>query len=77
MPLSHNGMFLDDAGACSTLDFSLRVMVERLDLGKWHLRELRTNAGGGARTFSECDVWDEAGRLVASMSQQCVLRPKL
>lgn len=77
MPLTHNKMFLDDAEACSTLDFSLRLLINHIDVSQWHMRELRTTAGGSARTFSECQVWNESGKMVASMTQQNILRPKL
>jgi acyl-CoA thioesterase len=47
-----------------------------VDLDKWHLRELKTNVGGGGRTYGESWVWDESGRAVACMTQQSILRPK-
>lgn len=76
LPLTHGGMWFDDVGACSTLDFALRVFVPSVDMGEWHLRERSTSRGGGGRTFSEGSLWDEEGRLVATASQQSILRVK-
>ncbi|KAL4994266.1 thioesterase-like superfamily-domain-containing protein [Aspergillus recurvatus] len=75
-PLTHNGMFLDDAAACATLDFAIRILCDEFDLCRWMLREIKTVAGGEGRTYTESRVWNEEGRLVASMSQQSILRPK-
>ena len=76
MPLCHSRLSLDDSGPCSTLDFSLRILNPRINLNDWHLREVRTRAGGSGRTFTECNVWTESGVMVANMSQQSILRPK-
>ncbi|RAH86627.1 acyl-CoA thioesterase II [Aspergillus japonicus CBS 114.51] len=76
LPLAHSGMFLDDAGACASLDFSMRVFSSDWGLEKWHLRELKTVAGADGRTYTEARMWDQSGRLVANMTQQCILRPK-
>lgn len=78
IPLTHNHQFLDDAGACSSLDFALRFFVngDQLDLGRWHLREMKTINGAGGRTYSEAQLWDENGDMVCSMTQQSILRPK-
>jgi hypothetical protein len=73
-PLSHNHMFLDDAGACSSLEFALRVFSNDVDLTKWNLREMGTITGGVGRTYSEGRVWDAEDRLVASMTQQSIIR---
>lgn len=75
LPLSHNHQFLDDAGACSSLEFALRVFSNDVDMSKWHLREMRTITGGQGRTYSEGHLWDEKGTIVASMTQQSILRP--
>ncbi|KAL4814371.1 thioesterase-like superfamily-domain-containing protein [Aspergillus spinulosporus] len=75
-PLAHSGMFLDDAAACATLDFAIRFFCDEFDLCDWLLREIKTVAGGEARTYTEGRVWNERGKLVASMSQQSILRPK-
>ena len=66
-------MYLDDSAACSSLDFALRFFRD-VDVNCWHLKEISTSAGAGGRTFSECWIWDEEGRAVASMSQQSIMR---
>ncbi|KAF2222344.1 acyl-CoA thioesterase II [Elsinoe ampelina] len=76
IPLTHQRMFLDDAGACSSLDFSMRIFTNELDLTKWHLREWKTISGAVGRTYSESQLWDENGVMVASMTQASIMRPK-
>ncbi|KAF3050442.1 hypothetical protein E8E11_009054 [Didymella keratinophila] len=72
-PLSFSHLYLDDSAACSSLDFALRFFGD-VDVEKWHLREISTHAGSEGRTFSECWIWDEQGRAVATMSQQSIMR---
>lgn len=76
VPLAHDHSFFTEAGACSTLDFAFRVFVNDLKVNDWHLREMKTIAGGEGRTYNEARLWDERGKMVASMTQQCILRPK-
>lgn len=75
VPLTHSHLTLSDAGACSSLDFALRVFSNDVKLDQWHLRELKTVTGGNGRTYSESRLWDEGGNMVASMTQQCIMRP--
>lgn len=75
IPLSHSGICLQDAGPNSSMDFSLRFFKSNFEPQKWHLRELKTVAGGEGRTYSEARVWDQNGEIVAGMTQQCILRP--
>lgn len=75
LPLNHDHKGFTDAGACSTLEFALRVFVPTIDLARWHLRERRSAKAGHARTFSEGCLWTEAGELVCSMTQTSILRP--
>lgn len=75
LPLIHDHKFLDDVGDCSSLDFAFRIFSSDVDLNQWHLKERRTIAGGGGRTFSEARLFDESGKLVAIESQQSILRP--
>jgi len=77
LPLTLDSIPLSDVGACSTLEFSLRLLTPDLDLNQWHLREWRTFAGEAARTFSESALWDSNGKMVASMTQTSILRPAL
>jgi acyl-CoA thioesterase II len=76
VPLSHNHQFIDDAGACSSLEFALRLFTADIDLNDWLLREIRPITAGEGRTFTEARVWDRSGKMVASMTQQCIMRPK-
>ena len=74
LPLSHNHLYFDDAGACSSLDFALRFFSPRPTLEEWHLRELVNHRAGHGRTYSESRLWDDQGNLIASMTQQSILR---
>lgn len=76
LPFTHNHQFIDEVGACSSLDFALRVFTAQADLNDWLLKEMRTLSGGDQRTYTEARLWDRSGRLVANMTQQCILRPK-
>ena len=73
LSLSHN--FLPDVAVCSSLDFALRSHIDVMDAGKWHLREMQTVVGDYGRTYNEARLWNEEGRLVATMNQQDILRP--
>ncbi|ETN45313.1 acyl-CoA thioesterase II [Cyphellophora europaea CBS 101466] len=75
IPLIHDHKYLEDVGACSSLDFALRVFSNSFDLTKWHLKERKAIAGEGGRTYSEARLFDEAGNLVAIESQQSIMRP--
>ncbi|GAB7337678.1 hypothetical protein MBLNU457_g2968t1 [Dothideomycetes sp. NU457] len=75
LPLTLDSLPLNAAGACSTLDFALRLLTPDLDLNQWHLREWKTFAGRAARTYSEAGLWDDHGNMVASMTQTSILRP--
>lgn len=74
-PLVFDHKFLDDVGACSTLDFTLRVFADDIDLSEWHVRERMTIAASEGRTYSEGKLFDASGRLVAIESQQSIMRP--
>lgn len=75
LPLNHDHKNFADAGACSTLDFALRVMTHDVDLRRWHVRERRTVQAGIGRTYGESRIWDQKGRLVGVETQTCILRP--
>ncbi|KAK8143734.1 hypothetical protein G3M48_006822 [Beauveria asiatica] len=74
LPLVHSHLFLNDAEACSSLDFALRVFVPRPNLNEWHMREAINHEAGQGRTYSESRLWDDSGNMVASMTQQSILR---
>jgi acyl-CoA thioesterase II len=75
LPLSFNHCWFDDVSAVSSLDFSLRIFVNEIDVNAWLLRELRAPVAARGRSFGEAWIWDEEGRAVACMSQQSILRP--
>lgn len=72
--IAHNKLPLKEVGASLTLDFALRVFARDVDLSAWHLRERKTLAAGMGRAYSEARLWDHEGNLVASMTQQSILR---
>jgi acyl-CoA thioesterase II len=76
LPLTHDGQFFGDIGACSSLDFALRLFTNGLDFNQWHLRELAAVTAGNGRSYNEARVFDEQGNLVAIMNQQGIIRPK-
>ena len=77
LPLAHNGQSLDEVAAQSSLDFALRVFKNDVDLNAWSFREMSTVTGGDGRTYTEMQVWDDSGKMLCNMTQQCILRPKL
>ncbi|SPO05146.1 uncharacterized protein DNG_07832 [Cephalotrichum gorgonifer] len=76
LPLTHTGKALYDVAACSSLDFALRFFTAEIDLSRWLFREWNTIAGGDGRTYTEARLWDREGKMVATMTQQSILRPK-
>ncbi|CRG92047.1 hypothetical protein PISL3812_09102 [Talaromyces islandicus] len=76
IPANHNGYELSEASACATLDFSLRIFTHKLNLEDWHTVEQQTIAAENARAFSEARIWNDSGHLIASMTQQTILRPR-
>lgn len=75
IPLIHDHQFLEDVGACSSLDFALRIFTDKLDMTGWHVKERKAIAGEGGRTYSEARIYDARGNLVAIESQQSIMRP--
>ena len=73
-PISLSNEMMFKASAASTLDFAQRYHTDVIDANKWMLREIQSVTAGWQRTFSEAQVFDQDGELVASCSQQCVLR---
>ena len=74
LPLTHNHMWFDDTTACSTLDFALRIFVPEINMSEWYLKERKTSRGGGNRTYSEGKLFDKHGNLIASNTQQSIMR---
>ncbi|KAK5955806.1 hypothetical protein OHC33_003447 [Knufia fluminis] len=75
LPLNLDHKNFGDSGACSTLDFALRVMRPGVRMDGWHFRERRTVAAAAGRSYSESRLWDEGGGMVAVMTQSCIIRP--
>ncbi|KAK0565863.1 hypothetical protein OC861_003524 [Tilletia horrida] len=59
-----------------TLEFSLRYHTGNLRADEWMLREMKSITAGEGRSFSEARFFDRAGRLLATMTQQCLLRQR-
>lgn len=76
LALTHDGKFLDEVGANSSLDFAMRLFVNGVDINEWHLREFTTVVGAEGRVYSEARIYNPSGKMVATMSQQAVMRPK-
>ncbi|KAK7740820.1 hypothetical protein SLS62_011005 [Diatrype stigma] len=75
LPLVHGHRGFADAGAASSLDFALRILTPDVDMRRWHVRDRVAHAAGAGRSYGEGRLFDEGGRLVASMTQQGILRP--
>lgn len=74
LPLTHSHMFLDDAGACSSLDFALRIFSPTFNINNWNLRECTSHSASHGLSYSESRVWNDEGKMIACMTQQCILR---
>ncbi|CAD6893076.1 unnamed protein product [Tilletia controversa] len=60
-----------------SLDFSIRFHREDgLDVNRWTLRQLKTLTAADGRTFNQVTLWDEDGRIIATVSQQGHLAPR-
>ncbi|KAB8265063.1 hypothetical protein BDV32DRAFT_145095 [Aspergillus pseudonomiae] len=75
VPALHSGYDSWQASACATLEFSLRIFVHGLNLWNWHMAEQKAPVAENTRACSEGRIWNENGHLVASMTQQTILRP--
>lgn len=74
--LTHNYLWYSDSGPCNTLEFALRLFEPVVDINQWHVRERKTVVAGHGRSYNEARLFNQAGVLTASMTQQCILRPK-
>lgn len=75
-PVVFNHLNVREIGACASLDFAVQILVNDFDLSQWHLREEKLVAADAGKTFQDCHVKDEIEMIVASMTEQCILRPK-
>ncbi|KAL4764220.1 uncharacterized protein BDW70DRAFT_148175 [Aspergillus foveolatus] len=76
IPATHSGYSLSQASACATLDFALRMLTHHIYLQDWHVSERQTCGAENARALGEGRVFNRDGRLLASMTQTTILRPK-
>ena len=76
IPVSFAGLSPMDVGPFTSLDFAIRFFEPYPSFNEWHLREEKTMHASNARTFQDVNIRDKNGRLVANMTQQCLLRPK-
>jgi len=76
IPANHSGYTLDKASACATLDFALRFLTHEINVQDWHVSERQTCGARNARALSEGRVFNADGKLLASMTQKTILRPK-
>lgn len=74
--LAHNHLWYSDCGPCNTLEFALRLFEPVVDVNQWHVRERKTIVAGHGRSYNEARMFNQEGVLTASMTQQCILRPK-
>lgn len=82
LALAFNHLFLMSAEVNTTSDFALRFHCDEIDPNAFFLREMKTIAAGDERTYNEARVWVEDGnvegglKMVATMTQACILRSK-
>ncbi|EGP85564.1 uncharacterized protein MYCGRDRAFT_73661 [Zymoseptoria tritici IPO323] len=76
LPLTHSKMSLFEAGACSSLDFALRIMSNEVDMVEWNFKEMKVIHGSDGRTYSEGRLFNKEGKMIAVMTQQSILRPQ-
>ncbi|KAJ1329767.1 thioesterase family protein [Microdochium nivale] len=74
LPLVHHGLQIEEVGSWATLDFALRYFRPEVRLQEWHLKERVLQTADFGRSYGEGRLYDEQGRMVASMTQQCILR---
>jgi len=76
LPATFENKFVDDYGAMSSLDATLRFHINNWRIDEWCLHEAHTEAAGDGRTYSVGRLYKEDGTLIASMQQMCIARPK-
>ncbi|KAK0545812.1 hypothetical protein OC845_004909 [Tilletia horrida] len=60
-----------------TLDFCMRFHRDHgLDATKWLLRETHSTVAASGRSLNVGTLWDEEGRIVATISEQCLNTPR-
>lgn len=76
IPLTHSHRFWDSTTACSSLDVSVRFRSSKFRADEWILIEMCTEGGGEGRTIAVGKAWNEDGELIATATQNCILRLK-
>lgn len=74
IPLQHSLRSFLSTQACSSLDVSVRFRSSKFRMDQWILIELYTEAAGEGRTIPNAKAWTEQGELIATASQNCILR---
>ena len=74
VPIIHSERAEDSDVFGASVEFSLRFFSNDVRPEQWHLKEAKSTVAAEGRTFGETYVWDDQGRTVAHMSQQCVAR---
>ncbi|KAK0549631.1 hypothetical protein OC846_003982 [Tilletia horrida] len=60
-----------------TLDFSVRFhRDDDLDANQWFLREVHSHTASSGRSLNMATVWDGRGRIVATVTEQCLYSPR-
>jgi len=72
--LRHGMSWTDRAILGASLDHAM-WFHRPVEAGEWLLFDQASPVAGGGRGFATAQVWDRAGRLVASIAQEALLRP--
>ncbi len=73
--LPHLGRFHGGALTTASLDHAM-WFHEQIDLRQWHLFAQDSPIASGARGLTRGHLFDRAGRLVASVAQEILMRPR-
>ena len=76
VPVAFAGIGYGNIASATSLEFALRIFSNSIDVSQWVMREEKTVVGREGRTYTEARVWNAEGNMIASMSEQCLLRPK-
>lgn len=74
--LAHDNKSMEDASVTASLDFALRIFSNDVKPQEWHPPELKTIVGADGQIYSKAQLFECSGRIVASMTQQCMVRRK-
>ena len=71
--LPHGVSMLTPGYQFASIDHAL-WLHRPVDVSRWHLYETTSPNAHGARGFNRGNIYDEKGRLVASVAQECLIR---